>query len=70
MNPNDPNVVLLGVVAVQLGEGLRRQMVFVGGAVAGLLVTDPAMPAIRATEDVDRMASPEVRQQKLKTRNK
>jgi len=34
------------------------------------LVTDPAMPAIRATEDVDRMASPEVRQQKLKTRNK
>jgi hypothetical protein len=28
-------------------------MVFVGGAVAGLLITDPAMPAIRPTEDVD-----------------
>mgnify|MGYP001767032712 CR=1 FL=1 len=70
MNPNDPNVVLLDVVAEQLGEALRQQMVFVGGAVAGLLVTDSAVPAIRASEDVDRMASPEVRQQKLKTRNK
>ena len=53
MNPNDPNVVLLDMVAGQLGGDLCRQMVFVGGAVAGLLVTDPAMPAIRATEDVD-----------------
>jgi len=31
--------------------------VFVGGAVAGLLITDPAMPAIRPTEDVDPVAS-------------
>lgn len=53
MNPNDPNVVLLDVVARQLGEDLRQQMVFVGGAVVGLLITDPAMPSIRATEDVD-----------------
>ncbi len=53
MNPNDPNVALLEVVAERLGADLRDEMVFVGGAVAGLLITDPAMPAIRPTEDVD-----------------
>ena len=53
MNANDPNVALLEVVAERLGDGLRDKMVFVGGAVAGLLITDPAMPAIRPTEDVD-----------------
>jgi hypothetical protein len=53
MNPNDPNVVLLELVAEHLGERLRDDFVFVGGAVAGLLITDPALPAIRPTEDVD-----------------
>jgi hypothetical protein len=53
MNPNDPNVVLLELVAGRLGEPLRDEFVFVGGAVAGLLITDPALPAIRPTEDVD-----------------
>lgn len=53
MNPNDPNVVLLELVAARLGEKLREDLVFVGGAVAGLLITDPALPAIRPTEDVD-----------------
>ncbi|MBK8893140.1 MAG: hypothetical protein IPN64_03515 [Propionivibrio sp.] len=53
MNANDPNVALLEVVAERLGDALREEMVFVGGAVAGLLITDPAMPAIRPTEDVD-----------------
>lgn len=53
MNPNDPNVASLEVVAERLGNDLRESMVFVGGAVAGLLITDPAMPAIRPTEDVD-----------------
>jgi hypothetical protein len=53
MNPNDPNVVLLELVAESLGERLRDNFVFVGGAVAGLLITDPALPAIRPTEDVD-----------------
>ena len=53
MNANDPNVALLELVAERLGEVLRGQMVFVGGAVAGLLITDPAMPGIRPTEDVD-----------------
>ena len=57
MNANDPNVVLLEVVAQHLGHALREQLVFVGGAVAGLLITDPAMPAIRPTEDVDLVAS-------------
>lgn len=53
MNANDPNVALIEFVAAHLGEGLRNQVAFVGGAVAGLLITDPALPAIRATEDVD-----------------
>lgn len=53
MNANDPNVALLEVVAERLGDVLREQMVFVGGAVAGLLITDPAQPAIRPTDDVD-----------------
>lgn len=53
MNPNDPNVVMLEIVAKRLGETLRQELVFVGGAVAGLLITDPALPAIRPTEDVD-----------------
>jgi predicted nucleotidyltransferase len=53
MNSNDPNVAMLEVVAERLGDALREEMVFVGGAVAGLLITDPAQPAIRPTEDVD-----------------
>lgn len=53
MNANDPNVMSLEVVAQHLGAELLERMVFVGGAVAGLLITDAAMPAIRPTEDVD-----------------
>jgi hypothetical protein len=53
VNANDPNVLLLEMVAQHLGDALHEQMVFVGGAVAGLLITDPAMPAIRPTDDVD-----------------
>lgn len=53
INANDPNVMLLEIVAQHLGDALHEQMVFVGGAVAGLLITDPAMPAIRPTDDVD-----------------
>lgn len=56
MNPNDPNVVLLEVVAERLGAALRERLVFIGGAVTGLLITDPAMPAIRPTEEVDLVA--------------
>ena len=53
MNPTDPTVAMLEVVAEALGNELREETVFVGGAAAGLLITDPAMPAIRPTEDVD-----------------
>lgn len=53
MNPNDPNIALLNIVADHLGDVLCEEVVFVGGAVAGLLITDPAMPSIRPTEDVD-----------------
>jgi predicted nucleotidyltransferase len=56
MNPNDPNVQMLDVVAQRLGDELCGRLVFVGGAVAGLLITDPAQPAIRPTEDVDLLA--------------
>jgi predicted nucleotidyltransferase len=57
LNSNDPNAALLEVVAEHLGEELLAEMVFVGGAVVGLLITDPAMPAIRPTEDVDLVCS-------------
>lgn len=36
MNANDPNVALLELVAERLGDGLRDEMVFLGGAVTGL----------------------------------
>ncbi|WP_457767379.1 hypothetical protein [Cyanobium sp. ULC082] len=53
MNPNDPNVSLLERAAEHLGDPLLDQLVFVGGVVAGVLITDPAMPDIRPTQDVD-----------------
>ena len=46
-------MLLLEAVARQLDDDLLRDFVFIGGAVAGLLITDSAAPAIRATEDVD-----------------
>lgn len=57
MNPNDPNIQLLEIVSARLGDELCSELVFVGGAVTGLLITDPAMPSIRATEDVDTVCS-------------
>lgn len=56
LNPNDPNVVMLELVARRLGADLCDRFAFVGGAVAGLLITDPANPSIRPTEDVDIVA--------------
>jgi len=53
MNPNDPNIYLIEIVADRLGDELCKELVFIGGAVTGLLITDPAMPSIRPTEDVD-----------------
>ena len=52
-NPNDPNIDMLDRVARRLGHELCQGMVFVGGAAAGLLITDMALPSIRRTDDVD-----------------
>ena len=52
MRADDPNLPYLRRIAEALGE-LREQVVFVGGAVAGLLVTDPLADSVRATRDVD-----------------
>ncbi|MFZ0406556.1 MAG: hypothetical protein WAM11_00365 [Cyanobium sp.] len=46
MNPNDPNVSLLERAAEQLGDAVLAELVLVGGAVVGALITDPAMLAI------------------------
>lgn len=51
-NIQNPNLAALTPVAQALGE-LRESVVFVGGTVVGLLVTDPAAPEIRVTQDVD-----------------
>lgn len=48
----DPNRADLLRVAQRLGD-LNNDVVYVGGVVAGLLITDPAAPEIRATNDVD-----------------
>jgi predicted nucleotidyltransferase len=52
MEPNDRNLAMVDIVAARL-RMLREQVVFVGGCAAALLVTDPALQAIRATADVD-----------------
>jgi len=56
MRTNDPNLPYLRKVAEALGD-LREQMGFIGGAVAGLLVTDPLADSVRATRDVDAVVS-------------
>jgi predicted nucleotidyltransferase len=45
-------------VAAALRELWAGDMVFVGGAVVGLLLTDPAAPAPRYTDDVDVVIGP------------
>ena len=52
MNPVDPNLVLLELIAAALGP-LRERFVFVGGCTTGMLVTDVAAAPVRATRDVD-----------------
>lgn len=42
----------IATVAERLGS-LRERVVFLGGAVLGLLVTDEAAPEVRVTDDVD-----------------
>lgn len=55
MRRDDPNLLTLRVIAQALGD-LREQVVFSGGAVAGLLITDPLAEGVRATVDVDAVA--------------
>jgi hypothetical protein len=49
--PN-PNMVLLEDAAVKLST-LLDKIVFVGGAMLGLLITDPGAAPVRATTDID-----------------
>ena len=58
MRPDDPNLPLLRIIAGALGE-LRKQVVFVGGSTAGLLLTDPAAESVRPTKDVDAIVEAE-----------
>jgi predicted nucleotidyltransferase len=50
--PNPINLAMVKRVAQRLDK-LRDSVVFVGGAVVDLLITDPAAPAVRPTKDVD-----------------
>jgi len=55
MSIRDPNIALLEATAIHLGPLLDR-VVFVGGSIVGLLITDPAALTVRATKDVDIVA--------------
>ena len=48
----NPNLELLNAIADAMGS-VREQVVFVGGCATGLLITQPLVADIRATEDVD-----------------
>lgn len=48
----NPNLALLTQMAHAMGS-LREQVVFVGGCATGLLLTQPEVADVRATEDVD-----------------
>ena len=52
MTIDSPAIEWVRVVAEHLGE-LRDEVVFLGGATVGLLITDPATTAVRPTKDVD-----------------
>ena len=52
INSTALNIKMLIHVAQHLGN-LREKVVFVGGCATGLLITDPAMPEVRGTQDVD-----------------
>ncbi|MBL8900716.1 MAG: hypothetical protein JNM84_23995 [Planctomycetes bacterium] len=52
LRPFDPNRESLLLVARALGD-LSEEVVFVGGAVVGLILTDPAAERPRSTDDID-----------------
>lgn len=55
MNPMDPNLAQLELIAKKLGDR-ANDFVFVGGCAVGLLISDHARPPVRATMDVDVIA--------------
>lgn len=55
MNPRDPNIRMVDVVAQALGD-LREELVFVGGCAAGMLCNSPNASPPRVTYDVDIVA--------------
>lgn len=52
MRPGDPNLDMLEAMAARLDE-LLSLLVFVGGSTTGLFITDPLLPPVRVTRDVD-----------------
>ena len=52
MRREDPNREYLLIVADAIGD-ICNEIVFVGGSVAGLLITDAVADGVRATKDVD-----------------
>ena len=52
MRTDDPNIAIVEKITLALGE-LIESLVLVGGCAAGLLITDTAQAAVRATDDVD-----------------
>lgn len=52
INNKDINIRMIIHVAKHLGD-LKDKVVFVGGCTTGLFITDPAMPEVRVTQDVD-----------------
>lgn len=61
MNPNDPNVQRVEVVADALGD-LCDELVLVGGCAASLLIDAPTSPPARVTYDVDLIVEVAARQ--------
>lgn len=55
MNPADPNIQRVELVAHALGD-LRAELVLVGGCAASLLINAPTAPPPRVTYDVDLIA--------------
>jgi hypothetical protein len=51
VNPQDPNVVRVELVAEALGE-LCDELVFVGGCAVSMLIDAPTAPPARVTYDV------------------
>jgi hypothetical protein len=52
INTRDVNIQMITTVARRLSN-LREKVVFAGGCATGLFITDPAMPQVRVTKDVD-----------------